>query len=325
MHICFAGLLVLLLVTNPPQENSKPKRTLSRPAPAGASASGASTSPCGTDHDFRTDKKRGIVANGVILEGTRGIDTAEMSSIVGAISDSCFDEQEDAVATYVSAEFLQRGYLLAKVEHVRIDIGDALAVPKPATIHADVTEGPQYHLGELRFQGNKAFSDEKLKGVFPLKAGGVFNLSRVRGGLGALRALYGSAGYVDADFSPQWEIQSVVDAMDSPKALIKISVNEGKQYHMGKLQVLGSKPQADALEIRWALQEGTPFDVAYLHKFVQDSRAELPGDFNEQEGLRTFRNCRDATVTVTLILDWRETVGKKLSDTDCEKPKSLQP
>jgi hypothetical protein len=58
---------------------------------------------------------------------------------------------------------------------------------------------------------------------------------------------------------------------------------------------------------------------------VQDSRAELPGDFNEQEGLRTFRNCRDATVTVTLILDWRETVGKKLSDTDCEKPKTLQP
>jgi hypothetical protein len=277
---------------------------------------------CTSAQDHRTDKKRGIIVASVVLEGTRSIDSSEMSSIVAELSGSCFDDHDDTVTAYIRQEFRQRGYMTAKVEHVQIDTGDSLAVPKPATIKADVTEGPLYHIGELRFDGNSAFSSDQLTAGFPLKTGDIFTSTRVLSGFNALRNMYSSAGYIDVVFVPEFQMQSA--QADKPEALVQIHLKEGQQYHMGKLQVFGPEEQSEALQRRWTLAAGAPFDASYPRKFLQDNRDALPQGFVEQQGLRTLRDCREATVTVALILDWRDAVNQNLTEFGCEKPKTAE-
>ena len=93
---------------------------------------------------------------------------------------------------------------------------------------------------------------------------------------------------------------------------------------MAKLRVFGTKEQAAALERHWNLAQGTPFDATYPHKFLEENREVLPDSFQERQGLRIYRDCRDATVTVAIIVDWREATSESLSDTGCEQPKASQ-
>ena len=280
----------------------------------------ASTSPfeCLPNQDHRTDKKHGVFAESIVLSGTRTLDSTEMSSIIGQLSGSCFDEQGDQIANYVRDQFQQRGYMRARVEHVRVRPSDPLTIPKPATIEADVTEGPLYHIGGIRFEGNSAFSSEELTALFPFKAGSIYSSLRLRSGINALRGVYGSAGYIDTTFVSDADIAS--DQVENPTVLIKISFVEGSQYHMGKVQVAGPTEQVSALQSRWALQEGLPFDGAYPHKFLVEYKELLPADFQERQALRIVRNCRDATVDVSIVLDWRFAPVQPAGDIGCEKP-----
>lgn len=279
-------------------------------------------SQCAAKQDHRANKGKGIIVENVILDGTHSLDSAEIAGVVGAISGSCFDEAPDVIAQFIRGELQSRGYMMAKVEHVRIEPGDVLAVPKPVSIKADVTEGLLYHVGDLRFQGNEAFTVEQLAHAFPMKPGGIFNRSRLSGGMSALRTLYASAGYIDVVFIPEVQTQSAQS--EKPQVLITFVIDEGKQYHMAKLRVFGTKEQAAALERHWNLAQGTPFDATYPHKFLEENREVLPDSFQERQGLRIYRDCRDATVTVAIIVDWREATSESLSDTGCEQPKASQ-
>ncbi len=270
---------------------------------------------CDPKRDHRTNKGKGVIAENVTLNGTHGLDSADVSGIVGAVTGTCFDENADAIAQFIRDQLQQKGYLLAKVEHVQIEPSDALAVPKPAAIKADVAEGALFHVGDIRFKGNNAFNAEQMAAAFPLKQGDKFSTAAMRGGMGAIRSLYASAGYVDVILIPEFQMQS---AQENPQASITVDVQEGKQYRMGKLRVFGAKDQAVKLQNQWTLAEGVPFDATYPHKFVQENRIELPNDFQERQGVHVYRDCSDGTVTVSIVLDWREAAAEPLAETGCE-------
>jgi hypothetical protein len=46
-----------------------------------------------------------------------------------------------------------------------------MGVPKPVTLEADMSDGPQYKLAEITFVENHAFSVEKLRTQFSLRRG----------------------------------------------------------------------------------------------------------------------------------------------------------
>ena len=73
-------------------------------------------------------------------------------------------------------------------------------------IDAHVSEGLQYHLGDIRFVDGTAIPDAELQRVIPLRGGELFNVGLVRKGIEALTKLYGSHGYIDFTAVPDTEI-----------------------------------------------------------------------------------------------------------------------
>jgi len=66
-------------------------------------------------------------------------------------------------------------------------------------------------------------------------------------GLESLRRSYGSAGYIDAILVPTTNLLG-----DSAVELV-VSVEEGKQYHMGKIEILGAREITDQRQPGWEL------------------------------------------------------------------------
>ena len=158
-----------------------------------------------------------------------------------------------------SEHFQNRGYFTVVVKGLNIKPLDALGVPKPVILEADVQEGPLFGLGEINFSGNHTFSEAKLRSVFPLKKGALFERDKIAGGLVSLRNLYGKEGFLDLMSVPDTENVS------NGTILLSITVEEDPQYRMGKLNILAKKEIADKLRALWQLQEGTVFESKANH------------------------------------------------------------
>ncbi len=76
------------------------------------------------------------------------------------------------------------------------------AKKKPAkwlTLEIPVTEGDQYRVGEMKFEGLTVFKEEGVRTLFKLQPGDVYNESKFKKGYEKLRDLYGSTGLLPVD------------------------------------------------------------------------------------------------------------------------------
>src|SRR6266853_731903 len=90
-----------------------------------------------------------------------------------------------------------RGYFkIALDPHAKAIGGDSDRERFLVTVHV-LNEGPQFHLGDIRFTGGTAIPEAVLRQTFPLREGEFFDVSRVREGIEALTKLYGLRGFID--------------------------------------------------------------------------------------------------------------------------------
>jgi outer membrane protein assembly factor BamA len=256
---------------------------------------------CAQDH--RSEKKGGIQIADFTIVGTQALSSSELAQMTGDFTGSCFDEDTDELEERVRAVFQDNGYFRAVVKGVKLKTVDPLAVPKTVTMEADVTEGSQYKLAEINFLKNHAFTAEKLRQQFPLKAGAIFTRNRVASGLTSLRKLYASEGYLDFVCIPDTEFGS------NATANLTITIEEGPQYRLDKLEIIAKKESAARLVAEWKLTEGSAYDAGYIDKFIEENRDLLPGGFSRENVAFVF-NCPDALVDVTLIADAAEDSAK---------------
>lgn len=139
------------------------------------------------------------------------------------------------------------------------------------TIVAD--KGELYHFGDISFKGNDLFSDEEVEKNLLIKSGGVYSPNNVRDTVQALKDLYGSKGYIEANI--QYVMQ--VDAF-SPKYNIHFTIEEGDQYYVGLVRVLGNTSTNTNVILRESLMEpGAIFDSRKLE--ATKRRLEAVGFF----------------------------------------------
>ena len=177
------------------------------------------------------------------------------------------------------------------------------------TLEAEISDGPQYKLADIMFVENHAFSSEKLRQQFPLKMGDLFERDKVASGLVSLRKLYGTQGFLDFTAIPDTKFAS------NATASLNISIVEGPQYHMGKLDIVADKEVAGRLRPEWKLTEGDVYDQTYIDEYLQTNRDLLPLGFS-RANVHTIHNCPDAVVEVRLIVDPAE-------DTSHAEPKNV--
>jgi outer membrane protein insertion porin family len=194
------------------------------------------------------------------------------------------------------------GYFKANVDEPKTNlrtIEGGFHVPlfqkRPAKV-MDITlpleEGERYRLKNITFKNNKAIANaEKLRSVFPIKDGEIFDTHLVQKGIENLRKAYGTIGYINFSAVPTTDI-------DDEKKLItlNVEVEEGKPYFVRRIEFQGNTTTRDRVIRRQLLvQEGQTFnaqlwDISILRlnqlnyfealKPEEDTERKL----NEQEG-----------------------------------------
>jgi outer membrane protein assembly factor BamA len=247
-------------------------------------------------NDQRSNKNPGILITDFTITGSQTISATEVARITSDFIGSCFNEDSEELEERIRASFQERGYFAAKVNSLGLKPRDPLGVPKPVTLEAEISEGPQYKLADIMFVENHAFSSEKLRQQFPLKKGALFERGKVASGLESLRKLYGTRGFLDFTAIPDTKFAS------NATASLNISIQEGPQYHMGKLDIAADKEVAARLRAEWKLPEGDVYDETYIDQYLKANRDLLPVGFSRAD-VHGIQNCPDAVVEIRLIID----------------------
>jgi len=269
----------------------------------------AAFTPAECVNDNRSNKNAGILITDFTIAGTQTIGATELARITSDLIGSCFDEDSEELGERIRASFQERGYFAAKVNSLGFKPRDPLGVPKSVTLEAEVSDGPRYKLAEITFVENHAFSSEKLREQFPLKRGDLFERGKVASGLDSLRKVYGTEGFLDWTAIPDTKFAS------NATANLNISIQEGPQYHMGKLDIVADKEVAARLRAEWKLAEGDVYDRTYIDQYLEANRDLLPVGFS-RANVHTIQNCPDALVEIRLIIDPAE-------DTSRAEPKNV--
>jgi outer membrane protein assembly factor BamA len=269
---------------------------------------------CTKDQDHRSNKRGGVLITNFTINGTQSLDSDELAAITAELTGSCFDEDSEELGERVRALFQNHGYFGVEVKNLHIKPSDPIAVPKPATLEAEVLEGARYRLAEIKFTGNNAFTADELRRKFALKKGALFSREKAASGLDSLHEVYVSNGFIDFASIPNTQFSS--DAMVN----LSIGVMEGRQYHMGKLEIFTKKEIAEKLRAEWELPEGAVFDPTYLDKYIDRNRSLLPSGF-QRSHVQIVRDCPKATVEVRLPLDAMDPRSQSLpKNSRCDSP-----
>jgi hypothetical protein len=189
--------------------------------------------------DQRSNKNAGILVTDFTITGTQTISATELARVTSDLIGTCFDEDSDELGERVRASFQERGYFAVKVNSLAFKPLDPLGVPKPVTLVAEISDGPRYKLAEITFVENHAFSSGELRRRFALKKGDLFERGKVARGLESLRKLYTTQGFLDFTAIPDTKFGS------NATVNLGISIQEGPQYHMGKLDIVADKEVAE--------------------------------------------------------------------------------
>ena len=276
-----------------------------------------SRADCIKNQDHRSNKNSGVLVTDLIISGTHTLSSDELNRMRSKLIGDCFDDDSEQLREQVKALFQNRGYFGVSVKSLQIKPLDPLGVPKAIALQAEVDEGPLYRLAEIKFSENHAFNVAKLRTVFPLKKGDLFERDKIAGGLETLRDLYGKVGYLDLTFIP--DTQNFSNATIS----LTITIVEGPQYRMGKLDILANKDVANKLRAEWQLPEGAVFDISYINKYLNQNRSLLPPEFT-RDSVQIVRDCPSASAEVRLPLDVSELASHPLRQSvNCETSEDI--
>lgn len=133
-----------------------------------------------------------------------------------------------------------------------------------------VTEGKVYRVGELKVEGNSIFSEQQILAYVGLQKGEIADGKRLQEGVYEnLKKVYGGQGFVlyDAEFDPEFK-----DSPDKPNEGIvdvKITIDEGKQFRLRRLEFTGNTFTRDrVLRREFLVNEGDIYNQIYMETSV---------------------------------------------------------
>lgn len=133
-----------------------------------------------------------------------------------------------------------------------------------------VTEGRVFRVGELKVEGNSIFSEQQILSIVGLKKGEVADGKRLRDAVYEdLKKVYGSQGFVlyDAEFDPEFKDNPANS--DEGVVDITITIDEGKQFRLRRLEFVGNTFTRDTvLRREFLLNEGDIYNQIALERSI---------------------------------------------------------
>ena len=179
--------------------------------------------------------------------------------------------------------YLNHGYVTARVGQPRISYtdkpgGNKKKPVKYMKLEIPITEGAQYKMGSLKFEGLTVLKEPFVRSLFKMNEGDVYNDSRFKKAYEKLRDVYGSLGYF------QWT-GGTERKPDPEKKVVDVTVKmeEDKQYFLGKLNFTGNDSTRDKVIRREIyMNEGDVFNTEALKMSIK--RINQLGYFKPMEG-----------------------------------------
>jgi outer membrane protein insertion porin family len=170
-------------------------------------------------------------------------------------------------AAHLRDYYLDRGYVTADTGRPQVSFVDGkrgwLFWKRPARfahLEIPVTEGEQYKVGTVGFEGLSVFKPEALRPLFKLETGDVYQERRIRKAFEKLRELYGTHGYF------QWTASSR-RRPDADRKVVDVTLvlEEDKRYYVGRIDFVGNDLTRDKVVRRELyLNEGDVFNTEAL-------------------------------------------------------------
>lgn len=241
---------------------------------------------------------RKVIIDRVEFDTPVHLSTDEIAKIVSDANQREWDAENpawiDDFAVSLRAAWQNRGYFTAVPTAKAKSLGEN-PNSEQFLVSVHMEEGPQYHLGNIQFEGGTAFEDWELRDAFPMREGEIFDLESVRKGLTKLTALYDSHGYIDFTAVP-----STTADVQLQRVAVVIHLNEERQYRLGTVEIRGPDQGLGTL-LRSVLKPGEIYDFHALQDFSKQNQSILPPRFLER--METRRNAR--TGIVDLLFDLR--------------------
>jgi len=208
--------------------------------------------------------------------------------------------QKQLLPVYYARGYLKASFSAPEPKVVRQPSDESEDGPRHMTV-VDVTfaviPGQQYKLKGMEWSGNHAFPTEVLQKMVRGQPGEPANTIRIRDNLKDAQKLYGSKGYVTAALKADAEFDDAASTV-----VIRLSVNEGFEYHMGELEFRGLDNGLTAkLRDAWKIRPGEVYDATYLDEYLPAAHKLLPPSLDWEVTPHTTANVRDKTVDVDLI------------------------
>jgi outer membrane protein insertion porin family len=221
---------------------------------------------------FQIDEGPKVVIKAIVIEGNKAVSAREIKKAMATKERGIFSfitgtgiyqrEQILADMEKIRELYQNKGYLYAAVSEPEITLSPD---KKKLSLKISISEGDQYRIGELKFTGNKLFTDAELSRDLKIASGQFFNRGALRNDIDNILDLYMERGYARADIDPLID----VNAKDK-LANITLSVTEGDVFRIGRVEISGNTKTRDKVIRReMRLDEGDIFNRKLLKRSYQ--------------------------------------------------------
>ena len=146
----------------------------------------------------------------------------------------------------------------------------------------EIDEGPLTGVDSIRFVGNRAYSDRRLRSEIPTDESSWYNFlsstdsydpDRLELDKQVLRQFYLSNGYVD------FEVNSAVAELSPDRSgfFLTFTVSEGEQYRFGEIDVISNAEGVDVEDLRRLVtaKEGDIYDIREIEETITEMTFRL--------------------------------------------------
>ena len=209
-----------------------------------------------------------------------------------------------------------RGYLQARHGEPRVEgVGPRRTgfpiLPLPFLSSVDeglrvtvpIVEGRIYRIGEMKIEGNSIFSEDAIRGIIGLQKGDIANGERIGKALfEGLKKFYGQQGFIEYTAEPTPTFKDNPQKPDEGIVDFVITIEEGKQFTLRRLEFIGNTFTRDNVLRREVLiNEGDIYNqTAWEYSIIKLNQLGYfdPIDKDKDADFRT--NEEEATVDLNL-------------------------
>lgn len=250
------------------------------------------------------------VVKEIKTEGNTNLDAEKIQEVVSVKTNSILSVKDirDSVEK-IRALYREKGYYETDVAYQLTELANNEAV-----ITFKIKEGEKAHIKEIRFSGNKDFSNKELKGIMEssekglfswFTSSGILNRETLERDLSKITSFYLNHGYIEVKIGEPDVIR------EGKYFFINIPIEEGCQFGVGKIDISGEfiRPKEQLLELV-KLRKEKVFsrdvlrrDVLTLTDLYADEGYAY-ADINPE----TRKNETEKTVDITFVIEPGEKV-----------------